>query len=200
MPTGYRARNRCGNWQRPDAMKRVHIISMTSGDAYDARRDQAFILEQQIGFYELDKQANCGALSALEAARLLLIREGDLVKRLGIPCIDNDAPPLARQLLSLNEMLPGKDADALIQTTYHSLGKWLQRAKVAGIEYLPALDLAVQKYGKKVALQESLEPVPPQKPKAGEMLRRKPPRRRLSTRPRNCTRASTTRATGPLSR
>lgn len=106
---------------------------------WDAPRDPETAAEYEAGFYGFDKSAALAGLTALEAARLLLVRDGDLLRRLGIPCTETDAPPLARKLLTLEEMrTTGVDG------TIHPLAEWLRRAREKGIEYLPGLDWAVE--------------------------------------------------------
>ena len=124
------------HWDEHDAGERRR-----AAEIYDIGHGPSGIFFQQIGFYELEKPARLAAISALEAASLLLIREGDLLTRLGVPCPDKDAPLLARQLLNADEMVRGKPEDELIRATYQPLGEWLRRAKNAGIEYLSLIHI-----------------------------------------------------------
>jgi len=104
----------------------------------DLQNDPANIPAQQTGFYRLDESAALAGLTALEAARLMLIREGKLLDRLRIPCTEIDAPPLARKLLTLEEMRTSG-----VEGTVHPLAEWLRRAREKEISYIPGLDYAV---------------------------------------------------------
>lgn len=104
-------------------------------------------LELQAKFYQLDEHAALAGLTALEAANLLLIREGDLLERHGISCIEQEAPLLAERLLTLDEMQRFGPRSEYLSRTIHPLSEWVVRAKEKKIEYLPALDYAVFKYG-----------------------------------------------------
>lgn len=105
----------------------------------DRDNDPANIPARQAGFYGFDEAAALAGLTALEAAGLLLTREGELLERLGIPCDETDAPPLAKKLLTLEEMRTSG-----VDGTIHPLAEWLQRARKNGIAYLPGLDWAVE--------------------------------------------------------
>lgn len=108
------------------------------------KNDPAKLPERQADFYGLHVQAALAGLTALDAADLLLIREGALLERLGIPDTEVDAPPLAKRLLTLEEMQ--KYSSDAIRHTIHPLSEWLLRAKRVGIEYIPGLDFAIEQY------------------------------------------------------
>lgn len=112
-------------------------------------------LELQAKFYQLDEHAALAGLTALEAANLLLIREGELLERHGIPCTEVDAPPLAKKLLTLVEM--HRHTSDAIHHTIHPLSEWLLRARRVGIEYIPGLDFAIAQYSSSGAL-EAIKP------------------------------------------
>ncbi|MCB1908405.1 MAG: hypothetical protein KDH15_13635 [Rhodocyclaceae bacterium] len=99
-------------------------------------------LEYSAAFNEFDKAAELAGHSALEAAQLLLTRDGELLNRLGVPCPDTDVPPLARRLLTLEEM-----RTTGVERTFHHLSEWLRRAREQGIECPPSLHWAVEHRG-----------------------------------------------------
>ena len=110
----------------------------------ESNSDPNTLPERQAGVYRLDKPAALAGITALEAANHLLTRDGELLERYGIPCKEVDAPPLAKRLLTLEEMQAHGSED--IHRTIHPLREWLQRARAKGIEYIPGLDFAVAQY------------------------------------------------------
>lgn len=107
--------------------------------SWDTPRDPKMAAEYEAAFYEFDKSAALAGITALDAACLLLVRNSELQCRLGVPCTETDAPPLARQLLTLEEM-----RTSCMEGTIHPLAEWLMRAREKGIEYHPGLDWAVE--------------------------------------------------------
>lgn len=110
-----------------------------------------------IGFHELDKMARLAKISAIDAAYLLLIREGS---ELGPPNSDVEAPRLAHMLLTADEIQQGRHLDDLIRTTHQPYAEWLLRARAAGVKYLSAHDLAVKKYGQSSKSKRRRPPTP----------------------------------------
>lgn len=105
----------------------------------DYQNDPANIPAIQVSFYQLAKPAELAGLTALKAAHLILIREDELLDRLGIPCPEIDAPPLAMRLLTLEEMNTSG-----AEGTFRPLAEWLRRAREKNIAYIPGLDYAVE--------------------------------------------------------
>lgn len=129
-----------------DAARRA--LADTKAKYMDQKKDgsdPAKLPERQAGVYRLHEYAALAGLTALEAARLLLIREGALLERHGTPCTEVDAPPLAKRLLTLKEMQKHGAED--IHRTIHPLSYWLKRASAKGIEYISGLDFAVAQDG-----------------------------------------------------
>ena len=136
---------------KPEAARLVDFVRSTLTDAktrHMAQKeffsDPDNVPELQAGYYRLHKHAALAGLTALEAANLLLIREGELLERHGIPCTEVDAPPLAKRLLTLDEMQ--KYTSDAVHHTIHPLSEWLLRARRVGIEYIPGLDFAIAQY------------------------------------------------------
>jgi len=138
-------------WDEPSEEQR-----RARAEEWDAEHDPKNAAECEATFYEFDEAAALAGLTALEAARLLLTRDGELLRRLGIPCFEEDAPPLARKLLTLEEMRASG-----VESTVHPLAEWLRRAKEKGIEYLPGLDWAVEHCSHSDAARVPIEPEPP---------------------------------------
>lgn len=103
--------------------------------------DQDTAPERQAGFYrrQIESFVRRAGISAIEAARLILIRDGDILYRLGPPDVESNASILAKELLTLDEARSTK-----IDGTIHPLSEWLQRARDRCIEYIPGLDWAVE--------------------------------------------------------
>ena len=118
-----------------NTLKKTKVIYVSQRDL---QNDPANIPANQAGFYRLDESATLAGLTALEVARLMLIQEGKLLDRLRIPCTEIDAPPLARKLLTLEEMRTSG-----VEGTVHPLAEWLERAREKEIVYIPGLDYAV---------------------------------------------------------
>jgi hypothetical protein len=131
-------------WDNLDKQQRRSLAQQS-----DNTRNPAAAAKFAVAFYELDKVASLPKIPAIQAAELLLIRDGDLLKRLGLPCVDVEAPLLAHQLLATDEMRDGVDVNTLIATTYQPYAEWLRRARDKSIEYLPEHDLAVTLHGPK---------------------------------------------------
>jgi hypothetical protein len=112
-------------------------IAVMEGFAGMVRFDPNSEVEQQAYFYGFDEAAELAGITAMRAAELLNIREGELLRRYGVPSVEQ-IEPLAQRLLTLDE-LRGTGIDG----TIHPLSEWLSRAKAKDIRYLEGLDWAV---------------------------------------------------------